>query len=164
MVDPVGRFFQNTQGIYKYSESIQEVGVWEALRQAGFSWKKLVERGGSSYFTNGSSGLRSEESALGNVGSWECGSSILWESGWWRNDWSNAYAIACIWELWVSDLTLPPAYRQTLNFQSSLLKLSSFSGLAVVVYPFTICVFFQSSLLKLSSFSLLPIIRYPRRP
>ncbi len=50
MVDPVGRFFQNTQGTYKYSEPIQEVGVWEALRQVGFSWKKLVERGGSDYF------------------------------------------------------------------------------------------------------------------
>lgn len=53
MVDPVGRFFQNTQGTYKYSESIREIGVWEALRQVGFSWKKLVERGGSKYFTDG---------------------------------------------------------------------------------------------------------------
>lgn len=50
MVDPSGRFFQNTQGTYKYSEPIQEVGVWEALRQVGFSWNKLVERGGSDYF------------------------------------------------------------------------------------------------------------------
>ena len=50
MVDPLGRFLQNTQGTYIYSKPILEVGVWEALRQVGFSWKKLVERGGSDYF------------------------------------------------------------------------------------------------------------------
>ncbi len=50
MVDPVGRYFQNTLGTYKYSNRIQEVGVWEALRQVGFSLKKLEERGGSDYF------------------------------------------------------------------------------------------------------------------
>ncbi|MHA2040761.1 MAG: viperin family antiviral radical SAM protein [Candidatus Thorarchaeota archaeon] len=50
MVDPVGRFFQNTQGIYKYSDPIQDIGTWEALRQVGFSWKKLVKRGGSEYY------------------------------------------------------------------------------------------------------------------
>ncbi len=60
MVDPVGRFFQNTLGTYKYSNPIGEVGVWEALRQVGFSWNKLEERGGSSYFTNDSSGVRTE--------------------------------------------------------------------------------------------------------
>jgi len=52
MIDPVGRFFQNTHGIYKYSSPIQEVSVLEALRQVGFSWEKLVERGGSDYFTD----------------------------------------------------------------------------------------------------------------
>ena len=52
MVDPLGKFLQNTQGTYKYSEPILEVGVWEAFRQVGFSWKKLVERGGSDYFAD----------------------------------------------------------------------------------------------------------------
>ena len=52
MIDPAGRFFQNTQGIYKYSSPIQEVGVLEALKQVGFNWKKLVDRGGSEYFEN----------------------------------------------------------------------------------------------------------------
>ncbi len=50
MVDPLGKFLQNTQGTYIYSEPILEVGVLEALRQVGFSWNKLVERGGSEYF------------------------------------------------------------------------------------------------------------------
>lgn len=50
MIDPQGRFFQNTQGIYKYSEPILSVGIWEALRQVGFSWQKLVKREGSVYF------------------------------------------------------------------------------------------------------------------
>lgn len=52
MINPVGRFFQNTHGNYKYSSPILEIGVLEALRQVGFSWKKLVERGGSEYFTD----------------------------------------------------------------------------------------------------------------
>lgn len=50
MIDPIGRFFQNTHGTYKYSSPIQEIGVLEALKQVGFSWKKLMQRGGSSYF------------------------------------------------------------------------------------------------------------------
>jgi radical S-adenosyl methionine domain-containing protein 2 len=50
MIDPAGRFFQNTHGTYKYSSPIHEIGVLEALREVGFSWKKLVERGGSDYF------------------------------------------------------------------------------------------------------------------
>jgi radical S-adenosyl methionine domain-containing protein 2 len=52
MIDPAGRFFQNTHGTYKYSSPIHEIGVLEALRQVGFSWKKLVERGGSEYFAS----------------------------------------------------------------------------------------------------------------
>ncbi|RLI98472.1 MAG: radical SAM protein, partial [Candidatus Aenigmatarchaeota archaeon] len=47
MIDPSGRFFQNTQGTYKYSSFILKVGVLEALGQVGFSWNRLVERGGS---------------------------------------------------------------------------------------------------------------------
>jgi len=76
MIDPRGRFFQNTRGIYKYSSSIQEIGIWEALHQVGFSWKKLVKRGGSKYFVDGNSGVRldSHDVIVGGGGS---GTSIL---------------------------------------------------------------------------------------
>ena len=52
MIDAAGRFFQNTHGIYKYSDRILDVGIWKALWQVGFSWKKLVRRGGCDYFKN----------------------------------------------------------------------------------------------------------------
>jgi hypothetical protein len=65
MIDPIGRFFQNTQGIYKYSNPIQEGGIWEALRQVGFSWKKLVKRGGSDYFV---SKIKTEPNKYGMIG------------------------------------------------------------------------------------------------
>ena len=50
MIDPQGRFVQNTRGIYKYSDAILHIGVWEALSQVGFSWTRLVVRGGAEYF------------------------------------------------------------------------------------------------------------------
>lgn len=68
MVDPLGRFFQNTQGIYKYSAPIQIIGVWETLRQVGFSWKKLVERGGSNYFAGDISEVKSDSPRIKMVG------------------------------------------------------------------------------------------------
>lgn len=63
MIDPLGRFFQNIHGTYKYSSPIQEIGLLEALGQVGFSWKKLVERGGSEYFENDVS----SRTSLGNL-------------------------------------------------------------------------------------------------
>jgi len=52
MIDPVGRFFQNTTGALKFSDPILEVGVQNALNQVGFDWDRLVTRGGDYYFTD----------------------------------------------------------------------------------------------------------------
>ena len=46
MIDPLGRFYDNIGGIYRYSEPILEVGLAKALGQVGFSSKKLRARGG----------------------------------------------------------------------------------------------------------------------
>jgi radical S-adenosyl methionine domain-containing protein 2 len=46
MVDPMGRFFGNTDGIHKTSRPIVEAGVEEALREIGFDPMKLDSRGG----------------------------------------------------------------------------------------------------------------------
>ncbi len=46
MVDPQGRFFQNTDNVYKLSGSILDTGVEEALEQVGFSEEKFLSRGG----------------------------------------------------------------------------------------------------------------------
>lgn len=46
MVDPMGRFFGNTDGIHRTSRPIVEVGVEEALREIGFDRMKLDSRGG----------------------------------------------------------------------------------------------------------------------
>jgi radical S-adenosyl methionine domain-containing protein 2 len=52
MVDPWGRFFQNTGGSYTRSREILEVGVEQALADAG-GWdrKKFVDRGGNYEFS-----------------------------------------------------------------------------------------------------------------
>jgi len=47
MVTPDGRFYQNTDGRYTYSEPVLAVGVDEALRQTGFDYEKFVDRGGA---------------------------------------------------------------------------------------------------------------------
>jgi radical S-adenosyl methionine domain-containing protein 2 len=48
MVDPLGRFHQNSDGKYRYSSPILEVGVAKALSEAGgWSREKFLLRGGS---------------------------------------------------------------------------------------------------------------------
>lgn len=47
MIDPAGRFFDNTTGTYKYSKSILEIGVEDALTQIAFDIEKFQKRGGS---------------------------------------------------------------------------------------------------------------------
>lgn len=46
MLDPLGRFFQNSAGSYEYSASILEVGVLHALAEVGWDAEKFVRRGG----------------------------------------------------------------------------------------------------------------------
>ncbi len=46
MVDPSGRFFDNTTGQHRYSDPILSVGVPEAFGQVSFSVEKFEARGG----------------------------------------------------------------------------------------------------------------------
>lgn len=46
MVDPAGRFFDNTAGHYRYSRSILDVGIDEAWRDIRFDAQRFEERGG----------------------------------------------------------------------------------------------------------------------
>ena len=46
MVDPWGRFFDNSKGQHTYSEPILQVGVEEALKQVSFCMAKYVRRDG----------------------------------------------------------------------------------------------------------------------
>jgi len=46
MVDPLGRFYQNSGYLYDYSESILKVGVLRAFNQVVYNHTKFVERGG----------------------------------------------------------------------------------------------------------------------
>lgn len=46
MVDPAGRFFDNAQGFYTYSDPILEVGVAAALKQVSISPERFRQRGG----------------------------------------------------------------------------------------------------------------------
>ena len=46
MVDPAGRFFDNTQGRHTYSDPILDVGVETALRQVTVDAGMFVQRGG----------------------------------------------------------------------------------------------------------------------
>lgn len=46
MVDPAGRFYDNTRGQHTYSRPILEVGVVQALREICFDWGKFNDRGG----------------------------------------------------------------------------------------------------------------------
>ncbi|MYE87628.1 radical SAM protein [Candidatus Poribacteria bacterium] len=47
MIDPAGRFFDNTQGTYTYSQPILEVGVEKALDEVLINTERFHERGGS---------------------------------------------------------------------------------------------------------------------
>ncbi len=46
MIDPAGRFFDNSTGSYTYSQSICDVGVFKALNQINFDYEKYRNRGG----------------------------------------------------------------------------------------------------------------------
>ena len=46
MIDPAGRFFDNAQGTYNYSEPILEVGVERALKEVSIDSKQFHKRGG----------------------------------------------------------------------------------------------------------------------
>lgn len=46
MVDPAGRFYDNVDGTYTYSDPILEVGVERALEQVRIDPEKFVRRGG----------------------------------------------------------------------------------------------------------------------
>ncbi len=45
MIDPAGRFFDNSKGIYTYSEAINDVGVERALEQTEFDYERFIKRG-----------------------------------------------------------------------------------------------------------------------
>ena len=47
MVDPAGRFFDNSAGKHTYSEPICEVGVKRALMQTTFDYQRYLIRGGA---------------------------------------------------------------------------------------------------------------------
>lgn len=46
MIDPLGRFFDNTKGEHTYSSPIPEVGVEQALRNINVFPERFIERGG----------------------------------------------------------------------------------------------------------------------
>ena len=46
MVDPAGRFFDNTQGYYRYSNPILKIGIAEALEQVSINPIRFRQRGG----------------------------------------------------------------------------------------------------------------------
>ncbi len=46
MVDPAGRFFDNTTGTYSYSKPILEVGVKTAIKELNYDFSKFISRGG----------------------------------------------------------------------------------------------------------------------
>ena len=46
MIDPAGRFFDNVQGSYRYSEPILKIGVEKALKQVSIDPERFRQRGG----------------------------------------------------------------------------------------------------------------------
>lgn len=46
MIDPAGRFFDNSKGFYKYSAPILKVGIEEALKQVSINPERFLKRGG----------------------------------------------------------------------------------------------------------------------
>jgi radical S-adenosyl methionine domain-containing protein 2 len=49
MIDPLGRFFDNTKGRYTISESINKIGVLKALGQINYDNEKFFKRNGNYY-------------------------------------------------------------------------------------------------------------------
>ena len=58
MMDPLGRFFQNTGGRYQYSPSVVQVGVLDALSVVGWDSSKFLGRGGLYDWARASDGAR----------------------------------------------------------------------------------------------------------
>ncbi|QNA44284.1 viperin family antiviral radical SAM protein [Lacibacter sediminis] len=46
MVDPAGRFFDNSTGTHNYSQPILEVGIKAAFSEVNYNLEKFIERGG----------------------------------------------------------------------------------------------------------------------
>jgi radical S-adenosyl methionine domain-containing protein 2 len=46
MVDPAGRFYDNTTGEHKYSKPILDIGARLAIQQMSYDFSKFVSRGG----------------------------------------------------------------------------------------------------------------------
>ncbi len=46
MLDPLGRFFQNSKGFIEYSRSILDVDPIDALAEVGWDRGKFLKRGG----------------------------------------------------------------------------------------------------------------------
>jgi len=46
MIDPLGRFFQNTQKIYNFSNPILKVGIRNAFDELKYNHIKFLKRGG----------------------------------------------------------------------------------------------------------------------
>lgn len=46
MIDPSGRFFENSSGKHEYSKPILEVGVQSAYNSMGYNYTKFIQRGG----------------------------------------------------------------------------------------------------------------------
>ncbi|MCU0444876.1 MAG: viperin family antiviral radical SAM protein [Microscillaceae bacterium] len=46
MIDPAGRFFDNSEGKHRYSQAILQVGVKTALAEINNDFEKFVQRGG----------------------------------------------------------------------------------------------------------------------
>ncbi len=46
MVDPAGRFFDNTKGVHNYSLPIHEIGARLAIQQVNYDFNKFIEREG----------------------------------------------------------------------------------------------------------------------
>ena len=46
MLDPLGRFFHNREGIHVYTESLLQIGVFGAIKQVGWDTKGFLKRKG----------------------------------------------------------------------------------------------------------------------
>ncbi|MDX2303261.1 MAG: viperin family antiviral radical SAM protein [Microscillaceae bacterium] len=46
MIDPAGRFFDNSEGKHRYSQPILEVGIEQSIQEIGVDYSKFLERGG----------------------------------------------------------------------------------------------------------------------
>ncbi len=46
MIEPLGRFFNNSKGKYQYSSKINDVGVEKALNELNYCFKKFINREG----------------------------------------------------------------------------------------------------------------------